>query len=418
MAFTVVQISDLHHDPAIELKQQATQAVIEQVNAMKPDLVVASGDLSDDGYCKPGLFEKIAEQLKQLNAPIVAVPGNHDTGHKTGEPPIKKEYQDEFAAAFGDWKFVVEKENWRLIGLNSQIFGSGLAYDDEQWQWFEQQLDQADAAGQQVAVFTHEVPYIVEPNELFNDHSDYWSYVPAARQRFLKLMDRPSIKLFATGHLHWRDERELLHAKWIWCPSASIIVDDARFPSGGEALGCYKYTFTDDGVSYEFVPYPFERPKIYYYRPKVELPEGPTIEIGQVALDFTGTLSKDGVLLDGVAERIRALSQMTRMTVMSADTFGKAQQALEGLPLTFKRIANGRDKHSLVTQMGAESVVAIGNGRNDVEMVKVAAIGIAVVGPEGGNGELIRSADIMVRDIRDALDLIANPLRLKATLRQ
>ena len=40
-----------------------------------------------------------------------------------------------------------------------------------------------------------------------------------------------------------------------------------------------------------------------------------------------------------------------------------------------------------------------------------------VVGPEGAAAGLMGPADIVTRDILDALDLITNPLRLKATLR-
>jgi soluble P-type ATPase len=40
-----------------------------------------------------------------------------------------------------------------------------------------------------------------------------------------------------------------------------------------------------------------------------------------------------------------------------------------------------------------------------------------VIGPEGAAADLIAAADVVTRDIRDALDLVADPLRLKATLR-
>ena len=50
-------------------------------------------------------------------------------------------------------------------------------------------------------------------------------------------------------------------------------------------------------------------------------------------------------------------------------------------------------------------------------MVTLAALGIAVLGAEGTAGELIRVADIVAPDIIVALDLLADPLRLIATLR-
>jgi hypothetical protein len=44
----------------------------------------------------------------------------------------------------------------------------------------------------------------------------------------------------------------------------------------------------------------------------------------QLVLDFTGTLSRDGVLLPGVAERLNKLAENLQLTVLTADTFGTA----------------------------------------------------------------------------------------------
>jgi soluble P-type ATPase len=136
-----------------------------------------------------------------------------------------------------------------------------------------------------------------------------------------------------------------------------------------------------------------------------------------LVLDYTGTLSLDGVLLPGVAERLIGISAGLRITIMTADTFGRAAEQTKGLPVDFKIIGTGIEKANSVSMMGGENVIAIGNGRNDVPMMGCAGLKIAVMGPEGASAELVSVADIVVRDIRDALDLIINPLRLKATLR-
>lgn len=149
----------------------------------------------------------------------------------------------------------------------------------------------------------------------------------------------------------------------------------------------------------------------------VELPGRPPIELSDLVLDFTGTLSLDGSLLRGVAERLREMAERWHITVLTADTFGKAAESLAGLPVAVRIVATGEDKEQFVRQLGAEHVAAIGNGRNDVAMMAAAAMGIAVIGPEGAAGELLAAADVVVRDIREALDLLAHPLRLKATLR-
>jgi soluble P-type ATPase len=102
---------------------------------------------------------------------------------------------------------------------------------------------------------------------------------------------------------------------------------------------------------------------------------------------------------------------------MTADTFGTARDALAGLPVAVSLITTGEAKARLIEELAPETVVVIGNGANDVAMVRRAALGIAVIGPEGAAGELLQAAGIVVRDIGDALDLLDNPLCVKATLR-
>jgi len=146
------------------------------------------------------------------------------------------------------------------------------------------------------------------------------------------------------------------------------------------------------------------------------LPSGPR-SFTRLVLDFTGTLSLDGALIPGVAGRLEKLSEDLRITVLTADTFGTAREALRDLPVHVEIIRDGAHKAEVVTGMEPATLIAIGNGRNDVPMMKVAEVGIAVVGPEGASAELLAAAHVVTRDILDALDLVANPLRLKATLR-
>jgi soluble P-type ATPase len=149
----------------------------------------------------------------------------------------------------------------------------------------------------------------------------------------------------------------------------------------------------------------------------LELPGGVSLNLAHLVLDFTGTLSRDGALLPGVAGRIRKIAKRMRVTVMTADTFGTAANSLRGLPVQVRFVETGAEKARRVRKLGCRLVAAVGNGRNDAAMVRIAALGIAVVGPEGAAGELVRAADVVVRDVRDAFDLLLNPLRLKATLR-
>lgn len=145
--------------------------------------------------------------------------------------------------------------------------------------------------------------------------------------------------------------------------------------------------------------------------------QGRTKRFTHLVLDYTGTLALDGVLLPGIAERLAALAKTLRITVLTADTFGKAKEQLAELPLDVHIVDTGQDKADFVSRQSAERVIAIGNGRNDVPMMTLAGLRITVVGPEGAAAELLTVTDVAVTDVCHALDLINNPLRLKATLR-
>lgn len=69
----IVHISDLHfghHDPEL------ARGFARDINAQKPNLIVASGDFTQVGTKDE--FEQAREFLDKLEAPVFAVPGNHD----------------------------------------------------------------------------------------------------------------------------------------------------------------------------------------------------------------------------------------------------------------------------------------------------------------------------------------------------
>jgi soluble P-type ATPase len=51
-------------------------------------------------------------------------------------------------------------------------------------------------------------------------------------------------------------------------------------------------------------------------------------------------------------------------------------------------------------------------------MCEIAGLSIAILGPEGVAGVLVSTADVLVRNINDALELLLHPQRVRATLRR
>ena len=153
---------------------------------------------------------------------------------------------------------------------------------------------------------------------------------------------------------------------------------------------------------------------------QVAIPDYGELDLQHVVSDYNGTLAVDGVLIEGVAEALRDLSRQIEIHVITADTFGIAQEQLSGLPvtLTIMPLENQAEtKLAYIQKLGETHVVAIGNGRNDRKMLASSAIGIAVIQREGGSAEAILNSDIVCRSILESLDLLQNTKRLKASLR-
>lgn len=152
----------------------------------------------------------------------------------------------------------------------------------------------------------------------------------------------------------------------------------------------------------------------------IEIPGNIRLDIEHFVSDFSGTLSEDGVLLSGVRKKLNELAEKVHVHVMTSDTFGKARKELEGIKCTV-HILDGQDhtgqKERYVLSLGAEKVVAIGNGNNDARMLKAAGIGISVCLKEGCSIEALTAAQILVMSPVHAIDLLLNSKRLIATLR-
>jgi len=154
---------------------------------------------------------------------------------------------------------------------------------------------------------------------------------------------------------------------------------------------------------------------------EIEIPGEKKLILKYLVSDFTGTLSVDGILVPGVIEKLNQLSKFLEIYILTADTFGKAKEALKEAKVKIHILESGNEdlqKENFVKTLGSEHVIALGNGKNDRLMVKTARIGIAVILNEGCAVETLLNSDIVVKSPLDALDLILNPKRLIAILRR
>jgi P-type E1-E2 ATPase len=145
-----------------------------------------------------------------------------------------------------------------------------------------------------------------------------------------------------------------------------------------------------------------------------------TLDLENLLLDLNGTLTTDGKLKKGVKERVTELKHKLNVYLLTSDTLGSGAGIAEELDIPFFKVnedVGGTDKKEFLYSIGAARTAAIGNGYNDTLMLEHAAVSIAVIGDEGCCVQALLKADIVVTNINEALELLINPLRIKATLR-
>ena len=111
--FTIVQLTDIHIGRTI--KRDFMETIVARTNAVEPDIVVITGDLFD---LSPEKISHDLEPLRELQAPVFFVTGNHEYFH--GVESILAEVESlgirsltNEAVLFGN-----KQGNFNLVGLN------------------------------------------------------------------------------------------------------------------------------------------------------------------------------------------------------------------------------------------------------------------------------------------------------------
>jgi P-type E1-E2 ATPase len=154
---------------------------------------------------------------------------------------------------------------------------------------------------------------------------------------------------------------------------------------------------------------------------ELKIPGRGTVKLTKIVFDLNGTLTVDGKLHEKTLSLLKKVADILEVFILTADTLGSARQI--GLESNIHlRVVSGENtsaaKVNFLELSGPAETMAVGNGANDVGMLKKAEIGIAVLGPEGCALEALRAAELVVNDIDDALLMVLKPQRLLASLRR
>ena len=153
----------------------------------------------------------------------------------------------------------------------------------------------------------------------------------------------------------------------------------------------------------------------------IDIPGKGKMNIENLVLDFNGTIAYDGNIKNGIREKIQRVHEMgINIYILTADTYHQAAEQCKDMPVTLEifDVDNAAlSKREIVNNIDSKLTMTIGNGNNDVEMFEESILSVAVIGDEVCAVKAIFAADIITNNIDDAIDLLLNPHRIKATLR-
>lgn len=157
---------------------------------------------------------------------------------------------------------------------------------------------------------------------------------------------------------------------------------------------------------------------------QLDIPGFGSREISRIVSDYTGTHAFAGVLRSGVKTRLVQLAALVEVHILTSDTFGTARRELGDLPVTLNLLEgkqHDEQKRAYVLTRNPQYVAAFGNGNNDRLLLKTVrdsgGLAIAVDNGEGCAIDTILAANIFIHGSENALDLLLDSNRCKATLR-
>jgi 3',5'-cyclic AMP phosphodiesterase CpdA len=262
----LVQISDTHLLAGGGVAAENLETMLEFINTtLRPDLVVHSGDVVGVNPDDADDRQAAVRALRSLDAPVLAVPGNHDVGG--GEPSpwmgiaVSSERVAEHNRVFGSLPFLERFGDWDLVGLNSELLGSGLPEEEEQWERLEELL--GSAAGGPLLLFTHRPLWPPRPD------APLVAIPGPARERLLALPGAARLRAVGSGHVHcFRARARPDDVLEVWAPATAVIpvVADEVF---SDLTQCGVVEWVLDG----------ERPRALFRAPVRGLQELPFEEI-------------------------------------------------------------------------------------------------------------------------------------------
>jgi 3',5'-cyclic AMP phosphodiesterase CpdA len=252
----ITQISDMHLSRRRPFFQHNWEVLVEQMHAEAPDLIICTGDMSIDGADRPDELTFAARQFERIASPVLFVPGNHDIGNslpdvRGGEITITEERWRIYRAHFGDDCWVRDVgSSWRLVGLNSMLFGSGIEAEQAQWDLFEGAV--RTAQDRALMIFQHKPLYHRAAAETVPTQS---AIFPEHRSRLKEILARARQAVVCSGHIHHYRTPRWGKIAQIWAPATAFTIGlpGQKSLSGIRRVGYLRHILDGADHRHEFV---------------------------------------------------------------------------------------------------------------------------------------------------------------------
>ncbi len=238
------QITDTHViDPDADYERYVDNnallsRAIAAANEERPslDAVLMTGDLVNTGH--PREYELLAELVAEIDRPVLALPGNHDT-----RDGVRATFPDLPWADADHASWVTDVGDVTIVGLDSTIPGlPGAEIDDERATWLEAALA---GAGDRVVLALHHPPFA--SGIQWMDRSGF-----IGLDRLVDVLHRHPVERILCGHLHRSMQSAVAGVPTVVAPSTVQhvdldLADDAPVSLILDPVGYAIHHVTDNG---------------------------------------------------------------------------------------------------------------------------------------------------------------------------
>lgn len=165
---------------------------VQQIDALRPDLVVVCGDLVNAAQAKS--FEDFNTAKAAFTVPCYVAAGNHDVGNQPAAESLQRYRRFE-----GKDYYAVEHKGCLFVIVDSQLWKTPVAGETEkQDAWLGRTLSDAAREGRRTFVVMHHPLFVKNPDE----PETYYDLPLPKRQELLALFEQSGVVAVLAGHTH------------------------------------------------------------------------------------------------------------------------------------------------------------------------------------------------------------------------